>query len=171
MVTAWMGHSPTSTELGDPAVWVLGGLLHRTDGPAVQYADGGVEWWWRGRLHRDDGPAVTTADGQMRWYETGLLHRTDGPAVISAAGDEEWYRYGRRHRVGGPALTHVSGRREHWVDGRFAHTAQAYRDLVALWHAEQAEHEHCVGCLVCHGAPAPTARGPVTVEAGRAWAA
>jgi len=25
--------------------WYLNGLLHREDGPAVEYADGNKEWW------------------------------------------------------------------------------------------------------------------------------
>ena len=36
-----------------------------------------------GQLHRTDGPAIEWADGTKWWYQNGLLHRTDGPAIIS----------------------------------------------------------------------------------------
>jgi hypothetical protein len=28
-------------------MWFLNGRLHRTDGPAIERADGTVEWWFR----------------------------------------------------------------------------------------------------------------------------
>ena len=39
--------------------WHDNGRLHRTDGPAVEFADGGREWWERGVLVRKVG-----ADGR-----------------------------------------------------------------------------------------------------------
>jgi hypothetical protein len=48
--------------------WHLNGKLHRTDGPAVEYADGTKAWWLNGKLHRTDGPAVEHADGVVAWY-------------------------------------------------------------------------------------------------------
>ena len=41
---------------------------HRTDGPAVEYANGSKTWWVNGKLHREDGPAVECADGTKFWY-------------------------------------------------------------------------------------------------------
>ena len=38
--------------------WYLNGNLHREDGPAVEWADGGYEWWLNGEPHRVDGPAL-----------------------------------------------------------------------------------------------------------------
>ena len=35
-------------------VWVVNGRWHRTDGPAIEYADGSVEWIWRGRFEYFD---------------------------------------------------------------------------------------------------------------------
>ena len=47
------------------------GELHRTDGPAVEYADGDKSWYQNGQLHRIDGPAVEWADGIKEWYING----------------------------------------------------------------------------------------------------
>jgi hypothetical protein len=41
-------------------------------------------------LHRTDGPAVEFASYKA-WYLDGKRHRTDGPAVESAGGYKEWY--------------------------------------------------------------------------------
>ena len=35
----------------------------------------------QGEYHRTDGPAVIYANGRKVWYQHGLRHRTDGPAV------------------------------------------------------------------------------------------
>jgi hypothetical protein len=51
--------------------WWLNGKLHRTDGPAVERADGMKEWWLNGKLHRTDGPAVERADGMKMWWLNG----------------------------------------------------------------------------------------------------
>ena len=65
--------------------------LHRTDGPAVEWAAGEQRWYQNGQLHRTDGPAVIRAGGGKEWYQNGLLHRTDGPAVVYSDGSKEWY--------------------------------------------------------------------------------
>jgi hypothetical protein len=46
-------------------------------------------------LHREDGPAVEWADGSKFWYIKGMLHRTDGPAVESR-GTRGWFINGER---------------------------------------------------------------------------
>ena len=38
--------------------WRVDGVLHREDGPAVEYANGDKEWYFNGKRHREDGPAV-----------------------------------------------------------------------------------------------------------------
>ena len=43
------------------------------------------------QLHRTDGPAVIWADGSKSWYQNGLHHRTDGAAIEWANGTKEWY--------------------------------------------------------------------------------
>ena len=51
--------------------WYLNGELHRTDGPAVERADGGKGWWFEGELHRTDGPAIEYAGGSKEWFLNG----------------------------------------------------------------------------------------------------
>ena len=46
-------------------------ILHREDGPAIEYADGDKEWWINGKLHREDGPAIEDADGYKAWWING----------------------------------------------------------------------------------------------------
>ena len=47
------------------------GQYHRTDGPAIEYADGTKCWFVNGQLHRTDGPAIEYADGTKYWYFKG----------------------------------------------------------------------------------------------------
>ena len=42
-------------------------------------------------LHRTDGPAIERADGTKYWYQNGLRHRTDGPAIEWWDGDKWWF--------------------------------------------------------------------------------
>ena len=73
----------------------------------------------KGELHRTDGPAVEYADGYRAWYLNGKLHRVDGPAIERANGSREWYLNGRLHRDDGPAIERPDGTRAWWVDGEF----------------------------------------------------
>lgn len=76
---------------------------------------------WRnehGKRHRTDGPAVEWADGDKAWYLNGKLHRTDGPAVEGADGGKWWYLNGKRHRADGPAIERADGYKEWWVNGK-----------------------------------------------------
>jgi hypothetical protein len=75
-------------------MWCQHGKLHRTDGPAIEDADGGRMWCQHGKLHRTDGPAVEDADGNREWRLNGDLHRTDGPAVIFRNGRKQWWLEG-----------------------------------------------------------------------------
>ena len=45
--------------------------LHRTDGPAVESANGHKEWCQNGQLHRTDGPAIEYSDRAKSWYING----------------------------------------------------------------------------------------------------
>jgi hypothetical protein len=42
--------------------------LHRTDGPAAEYADGSKDWYVDGKRHRVDGPAIKFASGHKEWW-------------------------------------------------------------------------------------------------------
>ena len=71
-------------------------VLHRTDGPAVEYADGSKFWYINDQRHRTDGPAIELANGDKYWYINGQRHRTDGPAVECADGNKYWYVNGQK---------------------------------------------------------------------------
>lgn len=52
--------------------WRKDGLLHREDGPAVEYTNGTKQWWINGEHHREDGPAViNVSTGTNLWYLNG----------------------------------------------------------------------------------------------------
>lgn len=46
-------------------------ILHREDGPAIEWADGSKAWYLNGKCHREDGPAIEYADGYKAWYLHG----------------------------------------------------------------------------------------------------
>ena len=47
------------------------GLLHREDGPAVEWHDGNKSWFINGQYHREDGPAHTWNNGGQSWWING----------------------------------------------------------------------------------------------------
>ncbi len=67
------------------------GQFHRTNGPAIEWREGGKEWFQNGVRHRVDGPACEYLNGSKSWWKDGLLHRTNGPAVENLRGYKEWY--------------------------------------------------------------------------------
>ena len=48
-----------------------------------------------GKRHRSDGPALIWADGEKERYINGKPHREDGPAIIYSNGYEAWYINGK----------------------------------------------------------------------------
>ena len=66
-------------------------VLHREDGPAIEFESGTKKWYRDGKLHRTDGPAIEWSDGDKHWYQDGKRHRTDGPAIEWNDGYKEWY--------------------------------------------------------------------------------
>ena len=88
--------TPVIDSNGDTFWYNSKGKLHRTDGPAIERADGSKEWCVNDKLHRTDGPAVELADGGKEWWVNGKLHRTDGPAIEWADGSKLWYVNGRK---------------------------------------------------------------------------
>ena len=47
--------------------------LHRLDGPAIEYADGGKFWYQNGQRHRLDGPAIEYTNGTKYWFQNGQI--------------------------------------------------------------------------------------------------
>jgi hypothetical protein len=118
------------------------GQLHRTDGPAIEWANGSKEWYVNGKIHRDDGPTRELANGHKEWWANGQLHRTDGPAIEGYDGDKEWYVDGKLHRIDGPAIEESDGSKEWYVDGKLHRTEgpaveTAYGDK--LWYLRNKE--------------------------------
>lgn len=94
------------------------GLLHRIDGPAVEFADGDKHWYVKGVRHREDGPAIEHPNGHKEWYIDGKFHRTDGPAIERADGGKAWWVNGQLHRVDGPAIGFADGYRAWYINGK-----------------------------------------------------
>jgi len=84
-------------------------ILHKLNGPAIEYKDGRKEWRVNGKKHRLDGPAVTTNFGTKQWWVNGKLHRLNGPAIVWHNGDKEWWANGKRYRLDGPAIEFNDG--------------------------------------------------------------
>lgn len=70
-------------------------LLHREDGPAIEWLDGANDWYQNGKLHRINGPARTLSDGSTFWHYHGQFHRLDGPAIEYPNGVKHWVYYGK----------------------------------------------------------------------------
>ena len=73
------------------------GVVHREDGPAIEWANGSKEWCLNGQRHREDGPAVELANGSKAWWLNDKLHREDGPAIEWANGTNEWWLNGKQY--------------------------------------------------------------------------
>ena len=58
-------------EYGDQLYYNNANQLHRTVGPAIEYADGYKAWYQNGLRHRTDGPAVEYSDGVKAWFING----------------------------------------------------------------------------------------------------
>jgi len=54
---------------------------------------GNIRWYKEGTdiLHRENGPAVEFANGTKAWYQNGKYHRTDGPAIEYVDGNKYYY--------------------------------------------------------------------------------
>jgi len=48
--------------------YYLNDLLHREDGPAVEWADGYKAWFINGEHHREDGPAIEWENGKREYF-------------------------------------------------------------------------------------------------------
>ena len=78
-------------EYGTRTYYNSANQLHRTDGPAIEYADGSKSWYQNDQYHRVDGPAIDWTCGRKEWYQNDERHRIGGPAIIFEDGDKFWY--------------------------------------------------------------------------------
>lgn len=92
-------------------------ILHRENGPAVEYTSGTKFWYQDGRLHHTDGPAIEYADGDKWWYQGGQLHRIDGPAIVDERGSKHWFQNNQLHRIDGPAVEYANGEKFWYING------------------------------------------------------
>ena len=65
-------------------------ILHREDGPAIEWQDGSKFWAINGTNHREDGPAIEWSNGDKSWYINGkklskseFLQRTAPEIVLT----------------------------------------------------------------------------------------
>ncbi len=101
-------------------------LLHREEGPAIEYDNGHKKFFINGLLHNENGPAIEYADGSKSWYQNGLRHREDGPAFECITGDKEWYKNGKLHREDGPAIDLDNGDKSYYINGNKISEKQFY---------------------------------------------
>jgi phage gp46-like protein len=131
----WVVDEPLQdTAVSGIRLWLQTGehLIHRIDGPAIEYADGSKHWYVDGKRHRLDGPATEHADGSKSWWVDNKRHRIDGPAIELADGSKSWVVNGNRHRIDGPAVIGASGRSQFWIRGkRLNFTAHAKKYNIA----------------------------------------
>jgi hypothetical protein len=80
-------------------MWYVHNELHREDGPAIEYADGGKEWYLHGKRHREGAPAIEHASGTKMWYLHDKRHREDGPAVEYASGTKSWWLHDKEYEA------------------------------------------------------------------------
>lgn len=81
----------TINDVGDKVWSTEFDVLHREDGPAIEWPDGTTFWYQHGNLHREDGPAIDHTSGYGEWWFNNILHRADGPAVVYKNGTKEWW--------------------------------------------------------------------------------
>ena len=48
--------------------WYQNGILHREDGPAIEYVDGICYWFQNDQVHREDGPAIEYPKDTDQWF-------------------------------------------------------------------------------------------------------
>ena len=68
---------------------------------SVEILSGGYKWYLNGMLHREDGPAIEWYNDEKEWYQNNRKHRINGPAVIDHYSGNEWW-------INGQELSHES---------------------------------------------------------------
>ena len=84
--------NPTISESGSKRWYNDQGQFHRTDGPALIYADGYQSYWINGERHRIDGPAVIHPDGYPEyWIYGNKLTEEEYYDIIQSEEHLNWY--------------------------------------------------------------------------------
>ena len=93
-------------------------LLHADFGAAIIRKSGYRSYYKHGLLNRTGGAAIEYADGSsVEYYENGLHHRVGAPARMWKSGVEGWYLNGERHRTDGAARTYADGTKAYYLFG------------------------------------------------------
>jgi hypothetical protein len=71
-----MENYDTKDEYEDRTVYLKKDVIHRLDGPAIEWANGGCEYFINGVRHRVDGPALITSDGSYSYFINGVKYET-----------------------------------------------------------------------------------------------
>lgn len=57
-----------------------------------RYEISGDIWWYKNDLvHREDGPAIEWSSGRKSWFFNGKKHRKNGPALEGVLDYKEWW--------------------------------------------------------------------------------
>lgn len=147
------------------------GRWHREDGPAVEWPNGELGYYFHGQLHRDGGPAREYPNGTKEWWHYGLVikiittdsdgstsiyennlckknkdghvHCENGPAEVTF-GVISYARNGQYHREDGPARIHLNGEMEWYIDGeRHREDGPAYisGNGIEIWYSHGKRHK------------------------------
>lgn len=76
--STFTGTVKAMAEEGDPGgkfvlYHFVNGLLHREDGPAIEWESGNQYWYYNDVQHRVDGPAIIYSDGRKTWMLNGKI--------------------------------------------------------------------------------------------------
>lgn len=93
-------------------------ILHREDGPAIEFSSGTKRWYLNGKCHREDGPAIEFSSGGKEWFVNNKRHREDGPAIECSGGTKHWCLNGKYHREDGPAIEFPSGEKRWFLNDK-----------------------------------------------------
>ena len=110
--------------------WYKDGKLHREDGPAIEWADGVKDWYykdiWVGGFVKPD---------PVLWERLTSVELNGGPllngCVVTLQGNKYWYKDDRYHREDGPAIEWVNGKMDWHHHGEYLGTGT--EGFLALW--------------------------------------
>jgi len=74
-------------------------ILEFKEGITLEIRESGDRYWFNsnGELHREDGPAIEYHNGGKEYYENGWLHRIGRPAIEFTKGIRFWYLRGKQY--------------------------------------------------------------------------
>ena len=73
------------------------GKRHRTNGPALHYANGAKFWFINGEYHNLNGHATQYHSGSEFWFINGKSHNINGPANLFSNGNKNWFINGTEY--------------------------------------------------------------------------